>query len=312
MLARLQQGIVAGLVLLAAGWLWWSRHYAVAVVVAGLLLLAIAHAVFLAGEFVLVHRANRKDPAPRADARMLLSAWLAESVVAPRVFLWRQPFRSRVWPDHLGRDVRGRRGVVLIHGFVCNRGLWNPWLHELRLAGHAFVAVNLEPVFGSIDDYVPIIDDAVQRVADATGMAPLVVCHSMGGLAARAWLRDRHCDARVHRVVTIGTPHHGTWPGQFSHVSNGRQMRLNSDWLQQLAANEPPVRASLFTCYYSNCDNIVFPASGATLAGADNRFLPGVAHVAMAFDARVVRETMALLDATRPAPPGAAPSPPAP
>jgi len=36
------------------------------------------------------------------------------------------------------------------------------------------------------------------------------------------------------------------------------------------------------TCYYSHCDNIVFPASRATLEGADNRHLPGVAHVQMA------------------------------
>ena len=312
MLARLQQGIVAGLLLLAAGWLWWSRHYPISVVVAGLLLLAVAHAVFLALEFALVHRANRHDPAPRADAWMLLRAWLAESLVAPQVFLWRQPFRSRAWPDKPGGAARGRRGVVLIHGFVCNRGLWNPWLEKLHAAGHGFVAVDLEPVFGSIDDYVETIDAAVRDVTNATGVPPLLVCHSMGGLAARAWLRARQADARVHQVVTIGTPHHGTWPGQFSHVPNGRQMRLHSDWLQQLAADEAPERASLFTCYYSNCDNIVFPASTATLAGADNRFLPGLAHVAMAFDAQVVRETITQLGAARPAQPGAAPSPPAP
>ncbi len=312
MLARLQQGIVAGLLLLAAGWLWWSRHYPISVVVAGLLLLAVAHAVFLALEFALVHRANRHDPAPRADPWMLLRAWLAESLVAPQVFLWRQPFRSRAWPDKPGGAARGRRGVVLIHGFVCNRGLWNPWLEKLHAAGHGFVAVDLEPLFGPIDDYVETIDAAVRDVTNATGVPPLLVCHSMGGLAARAWLRARQADARVHQVVTIGTPHHGTWPGQFSHVPNGRQMRLHSDWLQQLAADEAPERASLFTCYYSNCDNIVFPASTATLAGADNRFLPGLAHVAMAFDAQVVRETITQLGAARPAQPGAAPSPPAP
>ena len=307
MLARLQQGIVAGLLLLAGGWLWWSRHYPLIVVLAGLLLLAVAHAVFLAGEFALVHRANRHDPAPRADAGMLLRAWLAESLVAPQVFLWRQPFRSAAWPDNSGGGARGRRGVVLIHGFVCNRGLWNPWLQQLQAAGRGFVAVNLEPVFGSIDDYVDRIDNAVRAVTDATGLPPLLVCHSMGGLAARAWLRARHADTRVHHVVTIGTPHHGTWPSQFSHVPNGRQMRLRSDWLQQLAADEPPERAGLFTCYYSNCDNIVFPASTATLAGADNRFRSGLAHVAMTFDAQLMREVLAMAEVTRPAPPGAAP-----
>ena len=36
------------------------------------------------------------------------------------------------------------------------------------------------------------------------------------------------------------------------------------------------------TCFYSHCDNIVFPPVTATLQGADNRHLPGVAHVQMA------------------------------
>ena len=51
-----------------------------------------------------------------------------------------------------------------------------------------------------------------------------------------------------------------------------------------------------FTCWYSNCDNIVFPASVATLPGADNRFVPGVAHVELAFDERVFEHA---LDALR-------------
>jgi hypothetical protein len=35
------------------------------------------------------------------------------------------------------------------------------------------------------------------------------------------------------------------------------------------------------TCFYSHCDNIVFPPSTAMLDGADNRHLVGVAHVHM-------------------------------
>ena len=49
------------------------------------------------------------------------------------------------------------------------------------------------------------------------------------------------------------------------------------------------LRAALFTCWYSNCDNIVFPASTAALAGADNRFVDGLAHVQMAFDPGVMQ-----------------------
>ena len=301
MLARLQQGIVAGLVLLLALWLYAARDWPLWVGLAGVLALASAHAVFLALEFMLMHVVNRADPAPRAAWPALVRAWARESLMAPRVFLWQQPWRSGRWPDHLpaatAAQARGRRGVVFVHGFVCNRGLWNPWLERLTREGRAFCAVNLEPVFGSIDDYVPAIDAAVHRVTQATGQAPLVVCHSMGGLAVRAWLRARRADARVAQVVTLGTPHHGTWLARFSFVPNASQMRIGSDWLADLRHDEPASRAALFTCYYASCDNIVFPASSAVLPGARQVLVTGVAHVDMAFEPAVMDEVLGLPDA---------------
>lgn len=260
-----------------------------------LLLVLCGHALFLLLEFIAAYRLNRRDPLPRAGIGMLARAWLTEVLTVPPVFCWQQPFRSTALPDCLtvasGPD--GPRGIVFIHGFICNRGFWNAWLRRLRGQGQVFSAVNLEPVFASIDSYVPVIEAAVQRVTQATGRAPVLVCHSMGGLAARAWLRAHQADARVHRIITIGTPHQGTWLARFAFVTNGRQARLSSDWLRQLARDEPAARARLFTCYYSNSDNVVFPTSAAVLPGADNRLLPGVSHVALAFDERIMREVLA-------------------
>ena len=297
MLARLQQGIVAGLLVLLAAWLFAARDWPLWVALAGVLSLSTAHAVFLALEFLLMHAVNRRDPAPRASSGELVRAWVQESLTAPRVFLWQQPLRSNRWPDHLPAAPVGgastQPGVVFVHGFVCNRGLWNPWLARLTREGRAFCAVNLEPVFGSIDDYVTVVEAAVQRVTAATGRPPLVVCHSMGGLAVRAWLRARQADARVARVVTLGTPHEGTWLARFSFVTNASQMRLESRWLEQLRRDEPPQRAALFTCYHSACDNIVFPASSAALPGARQVLLAGVAHVDMAFLPEVMDAVLA-------------------
>jgi predicted alpha/beta hydrolase family esterase len=301
MLARLQQGIVAGLLVLLAAWLFAAREWPWWVGLAGVLVLVSAHAVFLALEFLLMHAVNRGDPAPRASPAALMRAWVHESLTAPRVFLWHQPMRSGRWPDRVpaaGTGLPGRRpGVVLAHGFVCNRGLWNPWLARLTREGRAFCAVNLEPVFGSIDDYVPLVDAAVRRMTDATGLPPLVVCHSMGGLAVRAWLRAHQADTRVAHVVTLGSPHQGTWLARWSFVTNASQMRADSRWLAQLRRDEPAHRAALFTCYYSACDNIVFPASAAVLPGARHVLLDGVAHVDMAFLPGLMDAVLALPEA---------------
>jgi hypothetical protein len=294
-LARLQQATTFSLLSCAALWLAWHWRNSPLVAAAGFLAIAMGYSLFLAVEFIALYFVGRGDPAARPTWAELARAWLAETAVAPRVFCWRQPFRWRAIPDWLDAPPAqpARRGAVFIHGFVCNRGFWNPWLVRLRAQGHPFVAVNLEPVFGPIEAYAPIIDDAVERVTRATGLAPVLVCHSMGGLAARAWLRTTSAAGRVHHIITIGSPHHGTWLARFSLLENGRQMRLNDSWIRSLAQGGDPSRHALFTCWYSNCDNVVFPAKAAMLHGADNRLVQGVAHVELAFHRRVMDDSLA-------------------
>jgi len=283
MLARLQQFTTLGALLLAVLWAvgWWrSGHPGWAV--AGALLILGGYALVLGLEFVLMARLHGDDPTPRADAGLMWRAWWGEVRAAPTVFCWRQPFASRAFADHLPAQATGRRGVVLVHGFVCNRGVWNPWLARLTKQDVPVVAVNLEPVFGSIDDYIAGVEDAVCRLERCTGLAPVIVAHSMGGLVVRRWWAGCGDAARVHRLITVGTPHQGTWLARFALSPNARQLRPGSAWLRTLSAREPPDRSRSVTCFFSHCDNIVFPPRHGVMPGADERHLPGVAHVHMA------------------------------
>lgn len=283
MLARLEQALVLGWLLAGAGWLAWTVPQSQwLAAIGGLALLLVAHALWLALTFSLMRWQNRSDPVPLASWRQCIRAWWDEVRAAPRVFGWQQPFRSQAEPDYLpAPGSRGRVGVVLVHGFVCNRGLWTRWMRALRERGIPCVAVNLEPVFGSIDDYAQAIDAAVRRVELASGLPPLLVGHSMGGLAIRAWLQACQADHRVHGVITLGTPHRGTWLARLALALNGRQMAPGSDWLQGLARDEPASRRQLFVCGFSDCDNIVFPASHGVLPGSRAWRVKGSAHVAM-------------------------------
>lgn len=295
-LARLLQLALVFQLALALAWLAgrWNAAPAQALLGAALVLFIVPLA--LAVEFMLAGCIARTDPTPRPTVAQLARAWLLETAQMYGTFYWRQPFRWSLLPDCLDAACAGRTGVVLVHGFACNRGFWNSWMRELRARGHAFVAVNLEPVFASIDDYASAIADAVRLVTQCTGRPPLLVCHSMGGLAARAWWRNSGGQQAVSGLVTVGTPHGGTWLARFSASANGRQMRLASDWLRQLAAGEAGRPLPPLTCWYSNCDNVVFPASTATLAAGDKRFIAGEPHIALAFHPQVRRAVLDLLD----------------
>ncbi len=194
------------------------------------------------------------------------------------------------------RPARNPRGlpVLLIHGYGCNSGYWHSMSQRLADARISHHAVNLEPILTNIDNYVPIIDRAVDALLRDSGQSKIiVVAHSMGGLATRAYLRD-HGSSRIAKVVTLGTPHKGTGLANHGAGENSRQMRHEfanggsaSAWILKLAATESAATRSLFVSVYSHHDNIVAPQMSAHLDGAVNIELRGIGHVAMALNAEV-------------------------
>ena len=297
MLARIQRYLVLACLLVALGWAaiaieagaWlWSAG--------GFLLLVVCYLVTLATEFLLLYKFSFRSVLSRPGVPQLVVAYFRELPCCIAAFLWRQPFRSNTIEDSAGGFLTDRRGVVLVHGLFCNRGFWNPWLRRLRDQGIPFIAVNLEPLHGSIDAYVPHIERAVARMTKATGLPPVLVGHSMGGLAIRAWFARPGNVAAVCRVITIGTPHQGTLLADHSRLVNGKQMRRGSSWLAELRKKERGAPVARFTCFWSECDNIVFPTGSATLPGADNRQLAGMPHMAMAFHPAVFDETLRQLE----------------
>lgn len=186
--------------------------------------------------------------------------------------------------------------VLLIHGYVCNRGFWAPLSRVLAAARVQHDALDLEPVAGSIDGFVPLVAGAVEALCARSGSdRVIIVAHSMGGLVARAYLQ-RHGAARIARVITLGTPHHGTALANLGVGENARQMSRPggqcSAWLAQLAASETPALRAGITSIWSQHDNIVAPQASAQLPGARNLMFAGIGHVALAFDARVHQQVL--------------------
>lgn len=189
--------------------------------------------------------------------------------------------------------------VLLIHGYGCNSGYWVQLMALLDRERISYSALDLEPVMGDIDGYVPIVANACASLCERTG-APqvIIVAHSMGGLVARAYLRD-HGEDLVRHVFTIGTPHHGTSLANFGIGANAAQMRRSADtgnpasaWLQGLAASESAERRQLFTSIFTHHDNIVAPQTSSFLPGAHNIEFGGVGHVALGRNPRVLHRLM--------------------
>jgi pimeloyl-ACP methyl ester carboxylesterase len=179
--------------------------------------------------------------------------------------------------------------ILLIHGYICNGGFWRALWRKLIAQGYGVHTHDLEPVFcGSISQYVAPLHARIEAICAQTNSDQLIiVAHSMGGLATRAYLAKHASDARVAKLITLGTPHHGTASANNGPGYNAKDMQPDSTWLRALAAQEKPTNVPL-VCVISYHDTIVFPQLSAQLVSPNwtnqtNEFVHGIGHVEMAF-----------------------------
>jgi hypothetical protein len=205
------------------------------------------------------------------------------------VFVLRQPW-SRGQPPLLpatGGDTQAIP-VVLVHGYMCNHRLWDTLAEQLRRQGHSVQAVNLEPLFTSIDNYASIVEQAVQALMAHTGQKQVaLVGHSMGGLALRAWAR-RYGLERATKLISLGTPHAGTQVPQHLPSPNGQQMTWGSEWLQTLQTQEGDALREKFEIALTAQDNIVFPQRPQVLNGVPVTVFEGIGHLQMCLHQPVI------------------------
>ncbi len=215
-------------------------------------------------------------------------ALFGEFVAGLHIFLLRQPWSMAAPVALPATETPARIPVVLVHGYLCNHRIWDDMASVLRAQGHTVLAVNLEPLFTSIDSYAPIVEAAVVDLCQQTG-APKValVGHSMGGLAIRAWMRV-HGTERVARVLTLGTPHAGTQIEPGTRTPNGRQMLWQSPWLADLSASETDATRALIRIALTPQDNIVYPQRAQVLPGLEPTVFKGIGHLQMCTDASVM------------------------
>jgi triacylglycerol esterase/lipase EstA (alpha/beta hydrolase family) len=264
-------------------------------IVFGLAIVLLARLLISANNFLLSwHSGSATPPDHALNPARAASLFLKEfnsSMLTSSYYMLRS-VGMQLQPDARGLPV------LLIHGYVCNSGYWMPMSSLLKQARISHYGIDLEPLGAPIDDFAPQVHEAVEQLRARTGSEQVIIlAHSMGGLVARAYLR-RYGDRHIARVITLGTPHHGTALAHFGLGSNAAQMRRDSEWLGSLAASEANLQRALFSSIYSVHDNIIAPQNSSDLPGARNLVFGAIGHVALGLHPRIMQCALAEIEAT--------------
>jgi triacylglycerol lipase len=168
--------------------------------------------------------------------------------------------------------------VLLVPGYGGNLDSLQPLAAALRSSGRTAVVV--EPVgdgTGDLRQQAEHLAAVAKRVREDAGAASVhVIGYSAGGVVARLWVRDAGGAGITRRVLTLGSPHHGTSQAALgAEFASGcseacEQLVPDSDLLRRLNAGDETPAGPLWATVRSINDQVVTPVDSAALSGALN------------------------------------------
>ncbi len=246
-----------------------------------------AHTLFVGGAYLAHFHFSRFVFAPSSWllwARSFLCEWLY-TVGAVLTY----PFGLRQERLPTGASTP----LLLVHGYGMNRACFFVLRWRLRRAGYGPVyAVNVSPLFADLDKLAAQVGVAAKRLSAACGGAKVVaIGHSQGGVLLRRALQLDD-ETPIANIITLGSPHRGTYLARLGVGTNARQLRYCSSYLQ---AMEQLPQVPLLSIY-SDADAMVCPTESAAFGQAQVR-LQGAGHFALLVEGRAFAALRAALPA---------------
>ena len=212
------------------------------------------------------------SPQRRRLVLLLVLAVLVGALVAVAVVVVRltQDGASPVAQDEPGP-------VLLVSGYGGSTRSLEPLRSALAADGRDVVVV--PPVgdgTGDIEQQADALGDEAEAAMDRFDASSVdVVGYSAGGVVARSWVREHGGDSVARRVLSLGSPQHGT---TVADLAGGlgrcpaacRQLQPDSGLLRALNARDETPRGPVFVSVWSTSDEVVVPVDSARLSGAVN------------------------------------------
>jgi triacylglycerol lipase len=167
--------------------------------------------------------------------------------------------------------------VVLVPGYGGSQTGLDVMAAYLRAHGKDVTVVTLpDGGQGDLNVQAQTLGSTVAAVLARTGAPSVdVVGYSAGGVVARLWVRDHGGGSHARRVITLGSPHHGTevagiagslLPGACPIAC--QQLEPSSSLLASLNAGDETPAGPTWVSVWTTHDDVVIPPDSASLQGA--------------------------------------------
>jgi len=184
-----------------------------------------------------------------------------------------------------------QRTVVFVHGYLANAATFYPLRAYLYLRGIPQVLFFNYRSSDGVEAGARQLKEYLRK--HVRGGRIDLVCHSLGGLVARAYLQDLGGHRRVDRCVTLATPHKGTYNAYWLASRIGREVRPDSPLIERLSSSKGKSERVRFTSIVAGSDNIIIPRVFS--ANEETIHVPDLGHVGLTFSPTVFRIVAELL-----------------
>lgn len=163
-------------------------------------------------------------------------------------------------------QATSRNPVVLVHGIDDTQAIFWKMAPYLRSLGHSVFGLDLIP-----NDGLAGLDVLGRQVANFINRTfpphqPIdLVGFSMGGIISRYYVQRLGGMRRVQRLVTIASPHQGTWAAYTRPNLGCNQMRPGSRFLRDLHHDITTLDQINVTSIWTPLDLIILPANSSEL-----------------------------------------------
>ncbi|MCO1332811.1 lipase [Microbulbifer sp. OS29] len=115
-----------------------------------------------------------------------------------------------------------------------------------------------------------------------------IVGFSMGGIIARHYLQALRGVDRVHKFISISSPHHGSYWANFLPYKGGKQLRIGSDFLRNLNQGVNKLESTRPVFIWTRYDVTIMPHSSAKLSLGTGYEVPVILHRMMPMSSKVI------------------------